>query len=45
MTGEGEGGAKVFKLRMNGRKKITVSKTWNVKGEDYDRRPRRMERS
>ena len=33
MTGEGEGGAKVFKLRMNGRKKITVSKTWNVRSQ------------
>lgn len=33
MTGEGEGGAKVFKSRMNGRKKITVSKTWNVRSQ------------
>ena len=33
MTGEGEGGAKVFKPRMNGRKKITVSKTWNVRSQ------------
>ena len=33
MTGEGEGAAKVFKPRMTGRKKITVSKSWNVRNQ------------